>query len=203
MKKTSLILAALFAAAWAAAPLAVRANDSDDECEDCGKNGPGGGDRMGDRGPDRGERGERMGDRDERGDRGDRGGERGGGGRGPREGGHGGPMGGPGGRMGGPGMDPEMREKMEKLHGLEMKLRELRDKISRASDSEKAASKAEARKLIGELFDAKLAMETAMVAKMEKHLAEMKEKVAKKKSSREKMIDSKLSRIMGENDDWD
>ena len=63
--------------------------------------------------------------------------------------------------------------------------------------------KPEVRKLIGELLDAKLAMETAMLAKMEKRLAEAKEKIAKKKSNREKMIDSKLSRVMGEGDDWD
>jgi hypothetical protein len=199
MKKTSLILAALFAAAWAAAPLAVSARGDDDDCEDCDKGGPAagdrGGDRAGDRGPDRDDRG---GDRGERGgDRGERGGW-GGGGRGPREGGPGGRMG-----MGGPGGDPEMRQRMETVHGLEKKLRELHDKISRSADSDKTAAKAEARKLIGELFDAKLAMETAMAAKMEKHLAELKEKIAKKKAGREKMIDSKLSRVMGENDDWD
>ena len=177
MKASKLILAALFAAAWAASPLAAQARGGDDDCEDCDMS-EGGGHEHGGRG--RGERG--GGDR-----------ERGGG---DRERG-----GGPGGRMGGPGQDPEMREKREKLHGLESKLRELHQKISQSSDSDKAAMKAEARKLLGEMFDAKLAMETAMVAKMEKRTAEMKEKLAKKKSNKEKMIDGRLARMMGESED--
>lgn len=175
MKASKLILATMLAASWAASPLAARANEGDGDCEDCDDRGSHG--RGGGHGHGGGDR-ERGGGRHE----------------------------GPGGRMGrdgGPGADPEMREKMEKMRDLEQKLQELHRKISQSKDSDKPALKPEARKLIGELLDAKLAMESAMVAKMEKHLAEKKEKIAKKKSNREKMIDSKLSRIMGEGDDWD
>lgn len=175
MISSKLALTALLAAAWTAAPLAARANDGDDDCVDCDK----GGDR-------------------ERGGGGDR--ERGGGG--DRE--RGGGPGGPGGRMGGGHeKDPEMEAKFQKMRDVQRQLMELHRKISQSKESEKAALKPEARKLIGELLDAKLAMETGMLAKMEKHMAEMKEKIAKKKSNRDKLIDSKLSKIMGEGDDWD
>ena len=107
------------------------------------------------------------------------------------------------GRRDGPGNDPEMKERLEKMRETEQKLHELHKKISQGPDSEKASAKPEARKLIGELFDAKLALETAMLAKLEKHAAELKEKIAKKKSNREKMIDSKLARIVGDGDDWE
>jgi hypothetical protein len=126
--------------------------------------------------------------REGRGDR-DGGGERE---RGPRE------------RRDGPrGMhDPEMKEKFEKVRDLEEKTREISKAVREGSDAEKAAAKAELRKTLGELFDAKLAMEAAMLEKMEKHVAELKAKIAKKKGSREKAIDSRLSRMTGEGDDW-
>jgi len=64
--------------------------------------------------------------------------------------------------------------------------------------------KAEAKKAVAELFDAKLALDTAMVSKMEKHLAEAKEKLAKRKAARERLIDEKAARVVGDGDDaWD
>ena len=41
-----------------------------------------------------------------------------------------------------------------------------------------------------------------MLAKMEKHAAELKAKIAKKKTSRDKAIESRLSRMTGDGDDW-
>jgi uncharacterized protein YukE len=100
------------------------------------------------------------------------------------------------------GFDPQMREKHEKVRGLEQKVRELSKTLRQGADAEKASAKTEARKVLGELFDAKLELETAMLAKMEKHAAELKAKIAKKKTSREKAIESRLSRMTGEGDDW-
>lgn len=180
MRISSLAMAAAFAAATAL-PLVARADHDDgddDETVEIRK-------RV------------RHDDRDEGGERGERGewGERGGRreGMGGREG-HGGPMG-----MGG---DPEMKEKFVKVRELERKLHGLARGLSQGSDAEKAAAKTEARKALGELFDAKLALESAMLEKMEKHAAELKAKIAKKKSSREKAIESRLSRMTGEGDDW-
>lgn len=100
------------------------------------------------------------------------------------------------------GADPAMKEKFEKMRELKQKIREIGKTMRQGTDAEKAAAKTEARKVLGEMFDAKLAMETAMLAKMEKHVAELREKVAKKKTSREKAIESRLSRLSGEDDDW-
>ena len=100
------------------------------------------------------------------------------------------------------GADPAMKEKFEKMRELDQKVRELAKTARQGTDAEKAAAKTEARKALGELFDAKLAMETAMLAKMEKQIVELREKVAKKKTSREKAIESRLSRMTGEDDGW-
>lgn len=176
MKISRLALAAALAAVWAALPPAVRAEDNDREEETIEIR-----------------RHERHDDRE--------GGGHEGGMRERREG-----MGGREGREGprGPhGGDPEMREKIEKLRDLDHKLREISKNLRQGSEEDKAAAKAEARRVLGELFDAKLALETAMLAKIEKRAAELKAKIAKKKSSREKAIESRLARMTGEGDDWD
>lgn len=174
MRISSLALAAALAAAWTALPPFARADDDEERVHHEDKE-------------DDGERGER--------------GERGGGSRERREG-----MGGReghGGRMGmGMGADPVMKEKLDKVRELERKVHGLAKGLSQGSEAEKAAAKTEARKALGELFDAKLALEVAMLEKMEKHTAELKAKIAKKKTGKEKAIDSRLSRMTGEGDDW-
>lgn len=180
MKLSRLALAAALAAAWAAFPLAVWA-------EDGGKDGN--------------EETAEVHEHARQDEPGEGKSERDGGPRERREG-----MGGPEGREGprGPqGIDPEMKEKIEKMRELEHKAREISKSLRQGSDAEKAAAKNELRKTIGELFDAKLSMETAMLEKMEKRAAELKAKIAKKKSSREKAIESRLARMSGEGDGWE
>ena len=160
------------AAVWAALPLAAWAEDG---------------------GRDADEETIEIRKRVHRDDREEGGGEREGGSRERREG-----MGG----RGGPHDDPAMKEKFEKMRELDKKVRELAKGLRQGSDSDKAAAKAEVRKALGELYDAKLAMETAMLEKMEKHAAELKAKIAKKKGSREKAIDSRLARMSGDGDEW-
>lgn len=182
MKLSRLVVAAALAAVWAALPLAARAEDGakdgDEETIEVRKHvSHDGGDR----------------DRD--------GGEREGGRRGHHEG-----MGGREGRDGphGPhGMDPETKEKLDKMRDLEMKARDLAMSLRKGSDAEKTAAKSELKKTIGELFDAKLALETAMLANMEKNVAELKAKIAKKKSSREKAVERRFMRMSGDGDEWD
>lgn len=177
MKLSRLVLAAALAAVWAALPLAARAEDDgrdgDEETVEVHK-------RV------------RYNDRD---------GDRDGGKRERREG-----MEGREGRDGprGPhGMDPETKEKLDKMRDLEMKARDLAMSLRKGTDAEKAAAKSELRKTIGELFDAKLALETAMLANMERNVAELKAKIAKKKSSREKAIERRFMRMSGDGDEWD
>lgn len=181
MKISRLVLAAALAAVWAALPLAARAEeggkDGDEETIEVRK-------------------------RVHRDDREEDGGEREGGPREHREG-MGGREGMPGrGGPGGPHDDPEMKAKFEKMRELEQKVRELAKGLRQGSDPEKAAAKVEVRKTLGDLYDAKLAMETAMLEKMEKHTAELRAKIAKKKGSREKAIDSRLARMSGDGDEW-
>ena len=193
MKSTSFVLAALFSAVWVAAPVAARANEdkkkervvvntevrTDRDDRDGGDEREGGGDRGGDRGGERG---------------GERGSERGGDRRGPRGSG-------PGWMK--DGMDAELRAKFDKVRALEGKIRDLGGKLSKAPETEKAAGKAEARKIVGELFDAKLDLDLAILTKTEKHVAEMKDKLAKRKENRERVIESRVARLTGEGDDWD
>ena len=190
MKISILFLAALFAVSWTAAVraaddkpagdrVAVDRGDRDDR--DDGDEPPPPPRRR--EGPPR----ERDDDRDEAPREGKR----------PR-GGHGGP-----GFMGRGAPDPEMKEKHEKYRDAAMKVRELGHKLAKEG-GDKAAAKAEAKKAVAELFDAKLALDTAMVSKMEKHLAEAKEKLAKRKAARERLIDEKAARVVGDGDDaWD
>ncbi len=174
MKISSLALAAALAAAWTALPPLARGDDAEE----------------GDRETVEIRKRVHHDDKEDDGERGEPGGRRGMGG---REG-HGGHMG-----MGG---DPAMKEKLDKVRELERKVHGLAKGLSQGSEAEKAAAKAEARKSLGELFDAKLVLETAMLEKMEKHMAELKAKIAKKKTGREKAIETRLSRMTGEGDDW-
>lgn len=104
---------------------------------------------------------------------------------------------------GGPGRglrsvrDPELRAKLDKIRDLEVQIRELGDKLRGGE----ATARAEARKAIGALFDAKLALEEAMLAKMEKGAARMRARIDKKKAGRDKMIDRRLARVAGEDED--
>lgn len=130
-------------------------------------------------------------------------GQDGGEGEGDREEHRDGPRGGrrDGGR--GENQDPEMQEKLEKMRVLEEKAQAEALSLREGTDAEKAAAKAALRKTIGELFDAKLSLETAMLARMEKHVAELKARIGRKKSSREKAIETRFLRMSGEGDEWD
>ena len=103
----------------------------------------------------------------------------------------------------GPESDPEMRAKLDKLRELDMKVRESSKKLHQGTDADKAAAKTEVRKALGELYDAKLVLEQAMLEHMEKHVVELRAKIARKKISRDKAIESRLARMNGEGDDWD
>lgn len=175
MKIFRLASAAALAALWFSAPLASFAQDEGTYVDEGDRDDRGDRDR-----DDRDDRGDRdRGDRDgRRGPRGPRGGER-------RE------------------MDPELRTKLDKIRELEMKAHDLALNLRKGTDAENASAKSELRKTIGELFDAKMTLETAILARMERQVAEMKTKLAKRKTSREKAIESRFVRMSGEGDEWD
>lgn len=107
------------------------------------------------------------------------------------------------GMMGKPGHDMAMHEKWMKVREAERKVRDAAEKMRAAEGAEKAAAKSEVRKLLGELLDAKLAAEEALLKKTEKQAAELKAKIAKKKAERGQMINARLERLSGEADDWE
>lgn len=179
MKMFRLAMAVALAAVWFAVPLAARADDNLEEEETV-----------------------ELHKRVRRDDRGGRGGDRGGDRGGPRDRRGGGAI-----RESGDGhhdeQDPEMRDKLDKMRELETKCHDLSATVRSGTDAEKAAAKPELRKAIGELFDAKLALETTMLARMEKHAAELKAKLAKRKATREKAIETRFLRMSGDGDEWD
>ncbi len=183
MKISRLALAAALAAVWAALPLAVRAHDDDHDGEEETveirkrvRRDDGDGSARED-GP-RHEEGQRreMGPRRE-----------------GRE----------GAREHDRDQDPEVSAKLEKLRELGKQVRELTKTMRQGTDAEKASAKTEARKVLGEMFDTKLALDSAMLQRVEKHAAELKAKIARKKAAREKAIETRLSGLSGESDDWD
>ncbi|MBI3565012.1 MAG: hypothetical protein HY079_07445 [Elusimicrobia bacterium] len=110
---------------------------------------------------------------------------------------------GPWGRSG-PG--PELTEKMQKAEELDGKMWPLIQKVRGAkSAKEKEAVRAELRKVVAALFDAKVAIAEEAQRSHEKLAAELKARIAKRKARREELIDKKLSEAIGEDDsdDWD
>ena len=99
--------------------------------------------------------------------------------------------------------DPALKEAREKLKTANEKVRALRPKLRDAKESEKAALRKEAKAAVGELFDAKLAMEQAMLDRMSKHLSQKKDKLAKRKEAREKLVQEKTDQLTGDAPSWD
>lgn len=99
--------------------------------------------------------------------------------------------------------DPALKEAREKYKAAQEKLSALRPKIRDAKDADKPALRKDAKAAVGELFDAKLAMESAMLERMGKHLAQKKEKLAKRKEAREKLVQEKTDQLMGDAPSWD
>ncbi len=103
------------------------------------------------------------------------------------------------------GPSPEAVAKMHKVEELDGKLSLLIQKNHTASEKDKAAVKAEMRKTVADLFDAQLALAEEAQKSHEKRAAELKVRIAKRKTLREALIDKRLSQALGEeeDDDWD
>ena len=187
MRVSRVTLAAALAAGWIAAPISIRAEDGDDDeprSEQGDREGHGG-DRMGGEHM-RGRMGEDRDDKDGK--------------MGEHRGMH---KGGMGGMMGMRDHDMALHEKYMKMHDIEKSVCEAAQKMRRGSDAEKAAAKPELKKLLGDLLDAKLDIDQYLLTKAEKQTIELKEKIAKKKANRDKMIESRLAKMSGEGDDWE
>mgnify|MGYP001585630482 CR=1 FL=1 len=180
MRVSRVTLAAALAAGWIAAPMSIRAEDGDDD-EMRSEQGEHEG-----HGPRGGRMGEGGGDKDGK--------------MGKHRGMH---KGGMGGMMGKRDHDMALHEKYMKMHEIEKSVRQAAQKARKGSDAEKAAAKPELKKLLGDLLDVKLDIDQYRLTKAEKETVELKEKIAKKKANRDKMIESRLSKMSGEGDDWE
>lgn len=98
--------------------------------------------------------------------------------------------------------DPELKEKFAAIKAAEEKVHAAAPKLKEGSEVQKSAARTEARKALGELFDAKLALQEFELDRLEKRTAELKAKIARKKLSREKAVDERLAK-MGGDDDWE
>lgn len=98
--------------------------------------------------------------------------------------------------------DPELKAKIEAVKAAEEKVRAVAPRLRDGSETEKSSARTEARRALGELFDAKLAMQEFELDRLEKRSAELKAKIERKRSSREKAIDERLDK-MGGDDDWE
>lgn len=103
------------------------------------------------------------------------------------------------------GPSPELTAKLQKAAELDGKLWPVIQKLRAASGKEREAGKPELRKLIGELFDAKVAVAEEEQKSHEKRAAELKTRISKRKARRDAIIDQKLNQMLGEDDgdDWD
>jgi hypothetical protein len=102
------------------------------------------------------------------------------------------------------GPDPDVVEKMKKAAELDRKIEPLAVKMRGAAAGAQAAAKAELRKAVVALFDAKIELAEAEQKALEKKAAEMKIRIQKRKTAREALIDKKLEELAGdEEDDWD
>lgn len=99
--------------------------------------------------------------------------------------------------------DPALKEHVLKVQAAEDKVRQVKIKLAKAKEAEKPALKAEAKAALGELFDARLALDEAGVARMEKKLAERKAKLERKKAAREKLVEERVERLAGDAPGWD
>lgn len=101
------------------------------------------------------------------------------------------------------GPDPEIAAKAAVVADLERKAADQGAKLRAAAPAAQAAAKAELRKTLGELFDAKLAAGEALAQSMEKRAAALKARLEKRKAGREALIDKRVEQLAGdEDDDW-
>lgn len=98
--------------------------------------------------------------------------------------------------------DPEFQEKIAAVKAAEEKVHAVAPRLREGSETQRASARTEARKALGDLFDAKLALQEFELSRLEKRSAELKERISRKKLSREKAIDERLAK-MGGDDDWE
>ncbi|HBL15434.1 MAG TPA: hypothetical protein DD417_01365 [Elusimicrobia bacterium] len=99
--------------------------------------------------------------------------------------------------------DPEIRERFLKHAKALEAVRELSAQYKQAAAKDKAAVKEKLAKAGSELFDADLSNKEHQLKKMQEDIAKLKEKIARRRQLKEKIVAKRIEQLTGEDDDWE
>lgn len=99
--------------------------------------------------------------------------------------------------------DPEIRERFLKHAKALESVRELSAQYRQAAEKDKPAVKEKLVKAGSELFDADLANKELQLKKMQDDIAKLKEKIAKRRRLKDKIVAKRVEQLTGEDDDWE
>jgi len=99
--------------------------------------------------------------------------------------------------------NPEARENFVKHGKANEAVRELTAQYKKAGEKEKAAVKEKLGKAVGELFDADLGGKELQIKRMQDDIAKFKEKIAKRRQLKDKIVARRVEKLTGEGDDWE
>lgn len=98
--------------------------------------------------------------------------------------------------------DPEAKGLFVKRAKANASVRELVGQYKKAGEKEKPAIKEKLVKATGELFDADQGSKELQLKKMQDEIAKLKEKTAKRRSLKDKIVARRVEQLTGEGDDW-
>jgi len=98
--------------------------------------------------------------------------------------------------------DPESRALFVKRAKANASVRELAAQYRKAGEKEKPAIKAKLTTATGELFDVDQANKELQLKKMQDGISKLKEKTAKRRQLKDKIVARRVEQLTGEGDDW-
>lgn len=98
--------------------------------------------------------------------------------------------------------DPEARALFVKNSKANAAVRELAAQYRKAGEKEKPAIKEKLVKAAGELFDADQGNKELQLKKMQEDIVKLKEKIAKRRQLKDKIVARRVEQLTGEEDDW-
>jgi hypothetical protein len=100
--------------------------------------------------------------------------------------------------------NPEIRDQWVKQSRAQRRVHELTREYRRAKDPEKGSVKEKLRQALAELFDLNLAQKELHLRKMQEQIVQLKDKIAKRKADKDKLLKRRLDRMTGaeEDEDW-
>jgi hypothetical protein len=97
--------------------------------------------------------------------------------------------------------DPEAYALRVRAKETERKAREQVELYKKASEKERATIGTTIKKLLEEEFDAKIAAHERQASQAEEEIKKLRDRLAKRKANREKIIEEHFKDIVGENED--